>query len=163
MKPPLKILAATVVLLAGLLFIKITPTEMQYGYFACDCAPEGFCSKIFTIEDHKIKIDNINFCKMRNVGGLFTCKPQVIINWLGTKEIDDCKMEVPLIMFLDPRSVFGCPDCTDAGGIYLEFSKWGIKRHFELDEAPFYFAQLKSSVERKINLVNSIKSAKNKD
>jgi len=121
LKPPLKILAATVVLLAGLLFIKITPTEMQYGYFACDCAPEGFCSKIFTIEDHKIKIDSINFCKMRNFGGLFTCKPQVIINWLGTKEIDDCKMEVPLIMFLDPRSVFGCPDCTDAGGIYLEF------------------------------------------
>lgn len=47
-------------------------------------------------------------------------------------------------MLLDPRGEFGCPDCQDQGGYYIEFTLLGITKCFRVDKEhePFYYKSL---------------------
>jgi hypothetical protein len=124
---------------------------MIVGSFACDCANSS-CSALYELTNHSIGLDTTTFCKERTFASQVNLKPHIL---LSVSSIDNYKLKIPLLMLLDPRSFFGCPDCLDKGGYYLGFTIVGITRHFEYDENPFYFENLLQQTQSKLEQLKS--------
>jgi len=124
---------------------------MVVGSFACDCANSS-CSALYELTNHSISLDTTTFCKERTFASRVNIKPQ---NSFPLRDIETYKLKIPLLMLLDPRSVFGCPDCFDKGAYYLDFTVVGITRHFEYDENPFYFKNLLQQTRSKLEQLKS--------
>ena len=92
-------------------------------------------------------------------------------NYLGTdlnfKELDNAKFEqvkdlanhIPSNLLNENESVFGCPDCADQGGLFIEISKNGVKKSWRIDQqkdnVPEYLHNFMDQVNEKIQLINN--------
>ncbi|MGN6615821.1 MAG: hypothetical protein ACTHJ5_01480 [Ilyomonas sp.] len=121
---------------------------------------EGSCSRMFEITTRTIHIDTTSFCNDRKQGEKLTMQSHLQIDIKQDDNSDDYKLTVPLIMLLDPRNVFGCPDCLDQGGSYFEFTLLGTTRHFEVEKGkePIYFSSLTEQIASKfLDIDNRVK------
>ncbi len=103
-----------------------------------------------------IHVDTSSFWQTQNDLSKLQIKRQRFLEKDDVVNFDTKKISIPLIMLLDPRTIFGCPDCHDQGGYYLDFTLFGIKRHYQIDKEsePFYFTSLTKDIDNKIEAVN---------
>ena len=148
MKNILKAILVTISVFIGLSIIRIKPQQIAYGRFAGECV--GNCSPIYKITKEALCVDSTSFSQARYDLGKLQIKGQTISE--DKRDLNVKKISIPLIMLLDPRTRFGCPDCHDQGGYYLGYTLFGIRRYFEIDKdsEPIYFHGLTKSIDNKI-------------
>ena len=154
LKKILKIFLIVILILIGLSVIRIKPSRIAYGQFAGECI--GNCGTIYEITSKGLRVDTTSFWQSRNGLGKFKIKGQRIFEESKEKYFDTKKISIPLIMLIDPRTRFGCPDCHDQGGYYLDYTLFGIRRYFEIDKEsePLYFVGLTKNIDNKIDEIN---------
>ena len=154
LKRLLKILAALILFVIGLSIIRVQPKRITYGHYAGECV--GNCGTIYEVTNKFTHVDTTSFWQSQNDLSKLEIKRQRFLEKDDEVNFDTKKISVPLIMLLDPRTIFGCPDCHDQGGYYLDFTLLGIKRHYQIDKGsePFYFASLTKDIDNKIKAVN---------
>ncbi|WP_338759643.1 hypothetical protein WAF17_12060 [Bernardetia sp. ABR2-2B] len=142
------------VFIVGLSLIEVTPNKTTFGFFAGMC--DGNCATMYEVSDKTILVDTTSFWDFRFKDEKLEILGQKIINQEGIKDYDFYKLRVPLIMILDPRSGFGCPDCYDQGGYFFEFEILGIKRQFQIDkgEEPIYYQNITDDIRHNIKIIN---------
>lgn len=148
MKRHLIILTTIILIAVGLFTIELKPARVVIGYFAGECV--GNCWAIYEVTTKVLRVDTTSFLQS---GDNLQIKGQRFFEQDDEGDFDSFKLNIPLIMLIDPRTIFGCPDCLDQGGYYLEFTTFGIRRHFKIerDEEPFYFSSLTVDIAVKID------------
>ena len=82
---------------------------------------------------------------------------------LGNEKFDlvkDLMDFFPVELLDETQEVFGCPDCSDGGGIYIEYKFIGIERSWIIDYnwnpgvVPDYLHNFMYKVEEKIQIIN---------
>lgn len=127
-----------------------------FGKFAGECEGEQ-CIEIYKFESGQIFEDQTDLYPDWGQGhrGTFAERPD------ADHVIDQLELIVrtlPSGLASEANRVFGCPDCADQGGIYVEVKDFGIDRIFwlfdnDLDEVPVEYHFL---VERITEIVNQI-------
>lgn len=131
--------------------------EMDYlifGHFNGECIGED-CIEIFKLTSDKLMEDsNDNYPGQQNYNGNFSD--------LGSSKyelVKDLPDYFPAELWNEDNKAFGCPDCADQGGLYIEYSKNGIIKHWTIDqsknEVPEYLYSFMDEVNKKIGLINN--------
>ena len=99
---------------------------ITFGYFEFnkDC---DYCNVFYKIDflNSEIKVDSSK--KVSDVGVRNYCRPKSFDKLLLNKELSiDIlnhfrNMPIQLVNLKPGRTILGCPDCRDGGGMYLEF------------------------------------------
>jgi len=153
LKRLLKILIGLSALVVGLLLIRPQPGTIVFGHFAGECV--GNCGTMYQVSEKVIVRDTTSFFQNRNDLTKFSIKFQNVSGQEDEGNFDNFKINVPLVMLLDPRNKFGCPDCYDQGGYYFQFTMLGITRRFQIEKGhePFYYKELTTDIDRKIEKI----------
>jgi hypothetical protein len=154
LKRLLKILATLILFVAGLTIIRLQPKRVAYGHYAGECV--GNCGTIYEVTNKFINIDTTSFWQTQDDLSKLQIQRQRFLEKNDEIDLDIKRISVPLIMLLDPRTIFGCPDCHDQGGYYLDFTMFGVRRHYQIDKEsePFYFPSLTKDIDKRIEAVN---------
>jgi hypothetical protein len=147
----LKILLGISALIAVLVIIRLKPKTIIFGHFARECV--GNCGTMYQVSEKIIIRDTTSFFQTRKDLAKFSVKFENVSEQDDEGNFDTFKLNVPLIMLLDPRSKFGCPDCYDQGGYYLQVNMLGVTRRFLIDKGhePFYYKDLTRDIDQKID------------
>ena len=66
----------------------------------------------------------------------------------------------PTRILSESDTVFGCPDCADGGGLYIEYKTQDIHRYWIIDQdrrqVPVYLHEFMEQVNNKIEVINHI-------
>lgn len=66
--------------------------------------------------------------------------------------------DIPAELIEQPDSTFGCPDCADQGGIYIELKEEGTTHKWTIDKSktgsPDYLHDFIDLITEKINVIN---------
>lgn len=138
-----KILFLVIIIIATLLLIKIKPKIFVYGgWFAGEC--KGNCGTMYKVTEKHILKDTTTYWLYNKSDKNLKIEAQQLLENDDEGNYNNFKLNIPLIMILDPRTQFGCPDCTDQGGYYLQFTMLGMTKHFRVDKGhePFYYKLL---------------------
>ena len=130
------------VLAVGFLFIRPKPATFVYGWFAGECV--GNCGTMYQVAEKEFIRDTVSFWKNDNRSKLLKLEAQQVLENNHKGNFSYLQLNIPLMMLLDPRNEFGCPDCHDQGGYYMQFTMLGITRHFQIEKGhePFYYQGL---------------------
>lgn len=121
-----------------------------FGHFYGECFGEG-CIETFKLTSEKLFEDTLD-----NYNG----EP------LNFEELDNDKFEqvkdlansFPKSLLSESENFIGCPDCSDGGGIFIVYSKNGIKKSWRIDQfktnIPDYLHDFIDNVNEKISLIN---------
>jgi len=155
LKKLLTILVTTILILSGLIIIRVEPNRIAYGHYAGECV--GNCGTIYEVTSKIIRVGTTSFWQTQNDLSKLEIKGQRYLEEDDEGNFNAKKFSIPLIMLLDPRTIFGSPDGYDQGGYYLGFTLFGIKRHYQIDEKsePFYFTSLTEDIITKISDINN--------
>ncbi len=116
----------------------------------------GFCVGENCIEILKLTNDTLYEDSNDNYG----------INPLNFEPLDNSKFKLaedlmlyfPEKLLTENEAIIGCPDCADGGGLYIEYSKNGIIKHWKIDKikmnVPTYLHAFMDKVNEKISLIN---------
>jgi hypothetical protein len=116
----------------------------------------GFCVGENCIEIFKLTNDTLYEDSNDNYG----------INPLNFEPLDNSKFKLaedlmlyfPEKLLTENEAIIGCPDCADGGGLYIEYSKNGIIKHWKIDQmkmnVPTYLHAFMDKVNEKISLIN---------
>lgn len=125
-----------------------------FGHFYGHCLGEQ-CIEIFKLQDQKLYEDQ-NDQYVSNEG-FYQADFQV----LDQDKYDIAKdlwSLVPEAIYEEDQLRFGCPDCADQGGIYLELQKGTFHEYWILDQnqdlVPEYLHQIMDAINQKIGLLN---------
>jgi hypothetical protein len=126
-----------------------------FGHFYGECLGEE-CTEIFKLTSNKLFEDiadnyprqsefyNGNYVEVENssyelINDLFDYFPKDLLN--------------------ENNTVFGCPDCVDQGGLYIEYNEDGIRKYWIIDQSiesiPTYLHEFISKVNEYIDLINT--------
>ena len=121
-----------------------------FGHFYGFCVGEN-CIEIFKLTNNTLYEDsNDNYS----------------INPLNFEPLESTKFELvkdlmlffPEKLLTENEDIIGCPDCADGGGLYIEYSKNGIVKHWKIDQmkmnVPTYLHAFMDKVNEKIALIN---------
>jgi hypothetical protein len=104
-----------------------------FGHFYGFCAGEQ-CIEIFKLENKQLLEDQMDTYPSeqdkgsRNYASMsFTAEELAMANQLMA--------DLPAELFAESDVVFGCPDCADQGGTYIEIKRDGVQHHWILDNA----------------------------
>ncbi len=65
----------------------------------------------------------------------------------------------PTELLSETEDTFGCPDCADGGGVFIEYSKNGVVKNWRIDQMkagiPEYLHPFIDKVNEKIGLINN--------
>ena len=138
-------------LIAGLFLIRPKPKTFIYGWFAGECV--GNCGTMYQVTEKHILRDTVSYWQSDNQNKTFNIEAQQVLENDHEGSFSYLQLNIPLIMLFDPREQFGCPDCHDQGGYYLQFKILGITRHFKIDKGhePFYYSNLTKSLDTVID------------
>lgn len=121
-----------------------------FGHFYGECIGEG-CVETFKLTDKKlfedtndnysgedfnfIELGNDKFEEVKNVMNLFP--DQLLHEQTGT---------------------FGCPDCADGGGLFIQYSENGDVKSWRIDQVqenvPGYLHDFMDAINKKIKMIN---------
>ncbi len=121
-----------------------------FGHFYGFCVGEN-CIEIFKLTNNTLYEDsNDNYS----------------INPLNFEPLESTKFELvkdlmlyfPEKLLTENEDIIGCPDCADGGGLYIEYSKNGIVKHWKIDQmkmnVPTYLHAFMDMLNEKIALIN---------
>tara|TARA_B100000780_G_scaffold252290_1_gene199328 strand:+ start:133 stop:600 length:468 start_codon:yes stop_codon:yes gene_type:complete len=154
MKKLLLILAAVVLLIACTKSDNnMTINEQNFlvfGHFYGFCDGES-CVETFKLTDEKLFEDTIDDYMGQNLefeeleSGLFL-------------QVNDLPDFFPNQLLNESETVFGCPDCADGGGLFVQYSKNGNTKSWRIDQdynnIPSYLHEFVYKVNEKIGIIN---------
>ena len=154
MKKLVLILAAVVLLIACTKSDNnITINEQNFlvfGHFYGFCGGES-CVETFKLTDEKLFEDTIDDYMGQNLefeeleSGLFL-------------QVNDLPDFFPNQLLNESETVFGCPDCADGGGLFVQYSKNGNTKSWRIDQdynnIPSYLHEFVYKVNEKIGIIN---------
>jgi hypothetical protein len=116
----------------------------------------GFCAGESCIETFKLTNKNLYEDTLDN----YTGSPvnfEALDN--GTFElVKDLINYFPEKLLSEKEGIIGCPDCSDGGGIFIEYSKNGVVKSWRIDQfkwnIPDYLHDFVDKVNEKIDLIN---------
>ena len=122
-----------------------------FGHFYGECLGEG-CVETFKLTDKKLLEDTIDDYLGQNLEFI-------------ELEIDTFKQVKNLVDFFpnqllnESETVFGCPDCADGGGLFIQYSEDGNVKGWRIDQrkdnVPTYLHNFIDKVNEKIGLINN--------
>ena len=123
---------------------------LVFGHFYGECGGEG-CIETFKLtgtslfedtNDNYVGID-FNFIELTND------------KFEAVKDLVDF---FPNELLSSSETTFGCPDCADGGGLFIQYSKNGITRNWTIDQSksnvPNFLHNFMDKVNEKIQLIN---------
>lgn len=124
---------------------------LVFGHFYGECMGEQ-CVEIFKLTDSKLFEDindndletDFNFIEL--VNGEF-------------EQVKDLIDYFPNQLLSENDTTFGCPDCYDQGGLFIQYSESGNVKSWIIDQSqssvPDYLHDFMDRVNEKINLINN--------
>jgi hypothetical protein len=122
-----------------------------FGHFYGECFGEG-CVETFKLTNEKLFEDTIDDYSGQNLEFI---------------ELENDKFEqvknlvdfFPNQLLNQNETVFGCPDCADGGGLFIQYSENGTVKNWRIDQAkrnvPTYLHNFIDQVNEKIKLINN--------
>lgn len=127
---------------------------LLFGVYAGDCV--GDCVDIYRLTQIDLMRDTTNQYPF-NSGffiGTYQMMPQQ--HFLAMQELLD--VFPTMLLERENATIFGCPDCADQGGFYVEIKKNTIHKKFYLDTQivsnPNFLQVFVDKLGKKINLLN---------
>ena len=122
-----------------------------FGHFYGECIGEG-CIETFKLTDKKLFEDTIDNYLGENFNFIE----------LGNNKFElvkDLADSFPNQLLNDDVNTFGCPDCADMGGLFIQFSENGNLKSWRIDQiksnVPSYLHDFMDEVNEKIELINN--------
>lgn len=149
-----------VVLFISLIFITACSSEndekpnnddyLVFGHFYGFCMGES-CVEVFKLTDDTLYEDlNDNYANAP-----FKFEKLENDKFILAKDLIDF---FPTELLQEENETIGCPDCTDGGGLYIEYSKNGTIKSWRIDQfknnIPDYLHDFMDKVNEKISLIN---------
>ncbi len=123
---------------------------LVFGHFYGFCGGES-CVETFKLTDEKLFEDTIDDYMGQNLefeeleSGLFL-------------QVNDLPDFFPNQLLNESETVFGCPDCADGGGLFVQYSKNGNTKSWRIDQdynnIPSYLHEFVYKVNEKIGIIN---------
>jgi hypothetical protein len=126
-----------------------------FGHFYGECSGEE-CIELFRLDPQHLFEDELDQYPQRDKAyqGNFVELSSEKFNL-----VKDLKDYFPLALMVEDKSVFGCPDCADQGGLYLEYSSDSQSQYWIIDsnraEIPNYLRDFVDRVHEMIMLINN--------
>ena len=157
------------ILFTGLLLVSLTSAchkteplvesssfeHLLFGHFYGECLGDE-CIELFRLETEKLFEDDLDQYPHRDKAyqGNY-----VELSTEKFNQVKDLKDHFTLALLAEDRIIFGCPDCADQGGLYLEYGVEGQSAFWILDnnqaEIPNYLHGFVDKVHEKITLINN--------
>ena len=132
----------------------ITINEQNYlifGHFYGMCAGEG-CVETYKLTDLKLYEDILDDYSGQNLDF-------VELDNETFEQINDLVDFFQNQLLNETDTVFGCPDCSDGGGLFIQYSDNGNLKSWRIDQfqenVPSYLHSFIDKVNEKIVLINS--------
>ena len=75
------------------------------------------------------------------------------------EQVKDLADHFPQQLLEEEETTFGCPDCSDGGGVFVQYSESGTVKSWRLDQfkenVPHYLHDFMDRVNEKISLINA--------
>lgn len=150
----------TTLALIGILFTScsesdnsVEPNKMDYlifGHFHGECDGEQ-CVETFKLTGDKLYEDTLDIYYAENL-------EFVELGIEKFQQVKDIIDYFPNKLLNDKDTRFGCPDCRDQGGIFIQYSENGIVQSWRIDKdkdvIPEYLHSFIDKVNEKIRLIN---------
>jgi hypothetical protein len=132
----------------------ITLNEQNYlvfGHFYGMCAGEG-CVETYKLTDVKLYEDLIDDYSGQNL-------EFVELENETFAQVNDLVDFFPNQLLSEEETVFGCPDCSDGGGLFIQYSDNGNLKSWRIDQfqinVPSYLHAFIDQVNEAIVLINN--------
>jgi len=132
----------------------ITLNEQNYlvfGHFYGMCAGEG-CVETYKLTNMKLYEDLIDDYSGQNL-------EFVELDNETFEHVSDLVDFFPNQLLSESDTVFGCPDCADGGGLYIQYSDNGNLKSWRIDQmqenVPSYLHSFMAHVNEAIVLINN--------
>ena len=132
----------------------ITLNEQNYlvfGHFYGLCAGEG-CVETYKLTDMKLYEDLIDDYSGQNL-------EFVELENETFAQVNDLVDFFPNQLLSEEETVFGCPDCSDGGGLFIQYSDNGNLKSWRIDQfqnnVPSYLHAFIDQVNEAIVLINN--------
>ncbi len=123
-----------------------------FGHFYGMCFGEG-CVETYKLTDSKLYEDSND-----NYSG----NEAFSFNELAKDKFDRVKDLIdyfPIELLSEENSIFGCPDCADQGGLFIQYIQNGDVKSWRIDQSqehvPDYLHNFMDKVNEKIYLINN--------
>lgn len=122
-----------------------------FGHFYGMCIGEN-CVETFKLTDKNLFEDTVNDYLGQNMEFV----PLKNDKFEQAKNLIDY---FPEELLAQNETVFGCPDCADGGGLFIQYSKNGVVKSWRIDQTkanvPSYLHNFMNKVNEKIKLINN--------
>jgi hypothetical protein len=138
--------------------ISLASDYLIFGHFYGFCIGES-CIQIYKLERDKLLEDsNKTYPRYDEFyEGSYMELDKTIFN-----QVEDIREHFPVEMLNEQDTVYGCPDCADGGGLYVEFKSDSLHRFWLIDQdksrVPEYLYDFMDIINAKIDLVNTLKT-----
>ena len=121
-----------------------------FGHFYGECFGEG-CIETYKLTDKKLFEDTIDDYSGRNLNFIELSNNKF-------EEVKDLIEFFPNELLKSDKSIFGCPDCADGGGLFIQYSENGKLKTWRIDQdkknVPSYLHGFIDKVNDKIRIIN---------
>ena len=122
-----------------------------FGHFYGECFGEG-CVETFKLTDKSLSEDTIDDYNGQNM-------EFVELENETFEQVKNITDFFPNQLLNQNETVFGCPDCADGGGLFIQYSENGNKKSWRIDQVkdnvPTYLHNFIDKVNEKIGLINN--------
>jgi hypothetical protein len=127
------------------------PEYLIFGHFYGECFGES-CVETFKLTDTKLYEDTIDDYSGQNLAFIELSNEKFEL----ANDLDDY---FPLQLLGESETVFGCPDCSDGGGLFIQYSINGNVQSWRIDQeksnVPSYIHDFMDEVNERIELINN--------
>lgn len=121
-----------------------------FGHFHGECIGEG-CVETFKLTGDRLYEDTLDHYNAENF-------EFVELSSEKFEQVKDIIEYFPTKLLNDKDTTFGCPDCRDQGGIFIQYSENGIVKSWRIDKdkdvIPTYLHKFVDKVNETIRLIN---------
>jgi hypothetical protein len=131
-----------------------TSEYLVFGHFYGFCMGES-CVQIYKLENGKLYRDSKKEYPRYDE---FYEGSYVAMDKSDYDQVKDLTEIFPVQLLVAQDTVFGCPDCADQGGLYIEYKSDDMHRFWMVDQfngnVPVYLHEFMEEVNEKIDLLN---------
>src|SRR5699024_2579495 len=118
------------------------------GHFYGECVGES-CVETFKLTENNLYEDTVDDYSHQNF-------ELVKLENEKFEQVKDLTDYFPNQLLNDSRTVFGCPDCADGGGLFIQYSNNGNVKSWRIDQrkdkVPSYLHSFITKVNKKIEI-----------
>ena len=122
-----------------------------FGHFYGMCISEG-CVETYKLTDVKLYEDIVDDYFAQNLDFVELDNEQFEI-------VNDLADFFPTQLLNESDTIFGCPDCADGGGLFIQYSDNGVQKSWRIDQVqdnvPTYLHDFIDEVNENIALLNN--------